>query len=83
GGAGRAHFTLHANYGTPSALAVRSTIETTLDDKWRKVDLSFSSFPDFPVVSTDWFSIEFSGEGPREFLVDDLRLLGRWKLPGD
>jgi hypothetical protein len=83
GGSGRARFRLHANAGTTNALAVTSTIEATLDDKWRKVDLSFSSFPNFPVVGADWFSIEFSGEGPREFLVDDLRLLGRWKLPGD
>lgn len=83
GGSGRARFTLHANAGTPGALAAASTLEATLDDKWRKVDLSFSSFPNFPVVGTDWFSIEFRGDGPREFLVDDLRLLGRWKLPGD
>jgi len=83
GGNGRARFTLHSHHGTTNAFAVSSTIEAALDDKWRKVDLSFSSFPNFPVVNTDWFSIEFSGEGPREFLVDDLRLLGRWKLPGD
>lgn len=83
GGTGRARFTLHANHGATNAVAVASTIEATLDDKWRKVDLSFSSFPNLPVVGTDWFSIEFSGDGAREFLVDDLRLLGRWKLSGD
>lgn len=83
GGAGRARFTLHAGYGTTNAVAAVSTIEAALDDKWRKVDLSFSSFPNFQTVGTDWFSIELSGEGPREFLVDDARLLGRWKLPGD
>lgn len=83
GGSGRARFTLHANAGTTNAVAATSTIEAALDDQWRKVDLSFSSFPNFQVVGTDKFSIEFSGEGPREFLVDDLRLLGRWKLPGD
>lgn len=83
GGAGRARFTLHAGYGTTNAVAAVSTIEATLDDQWRKVDLSFSSFPNFQAVGTDWFSIELSGESPREFLVDDVRLLGRWKLPGD
>lgn len=83
GGSGRARFTLHANASSTNAISALSTIEAVLDDKWRKVDLSFSSFPNFPVVGTDSFSIEFSGEGPREFLVDDLRLLGRWKLPGD
>lgn len=82
-GGGHARFTLHANHGATNAVAAISTIEAVLDDKWRKVDLSFSSFPNFPVVGTDWFSIEFTGERPREFLVDDLLLLGRWKLPGD
>ncbi|MEQ2008959.1 MAG: hypothetical protein ABMA26_19430 [Limisphaerales bacterium] len=83
GGSGRSRFTLHANAGTTNAISALSAVEAALDDKWRKVDLSFSSFPNFPVVGTDLFSIEFIGEGPREFLVDDLRLLGRWKLPGD
>jgi hypothetical protein len=83
GGSGKARFTLHAGYGTANAVAAVSTIEAALDDKWRKVDLSFSSFPNFQAVGTDWFSIELSGEGPREFLVDDVRLLGRWKLPGE
>lgn len=82
GGSGRARFTLHTNAGSMNEIAAVSTIETTLDDKWRKVDVSFSSFPNLPVVGVDLLSIEFSG-GAREFLVDDLRLLGRWKLPGD
>ncbi len=83
GGSGRARFALHAHAGTPQAAVTISTIEATLTDKWQRVDLSFSSFPKFSGVGTDWFSIEFSGTGAQEFLVDDLRLLGRWKLPGD
>lgn len=83
GGQGVARFALHADAGTTNAVSAVSTVEATLDDKWRKVDLSFSSFPNFPVVGTDSFSIELSGEGPREFLVDDVRLLGRWRLPGE
>jgi hypothetical protein len=83
GGRGRARFTLHAGYGTPGAVAVTSTLEAELDDQWRKVDLAFSSFPNLQPVGVDWFSVEFSGEGPREFLVDDVRLLGRWRLPGE
>jgi hypothetical protein len=83
GGSGQARFTLHAHAGTTNAVVTSSTIEAPLDDKWRKVDLSFSSFPNFPVVGTDRFTIQFSGEGPQEFLVDDMRLLGRWRLSGD
>lgn len=83
GGAGKARFTLHAHAHTRQAESVASVVEATLNDKWQRVELSFSSFPKFPQVSADWFTIEFSGQGPQEFLVDDLRLLGRWKLPGD
>ncbi len=83
GGTGQVRFTLHAHAHTINAVAVVSTVEAAVDDRWRKVDLSFSSFPNFPVVNADLFSIEFTGEGPREFLVDDLRLLGRWRLAGD
>ncbi len=83
GGTGKARFTLHAYAHSPQAVSVGSLIEAVLDDKWQRVELSFSSFPNFPHVSADWFTIEFSGAGAQEFLVDDLRLLGRWKLPGD
>lgn len=82
-GTGRARFTLHANADTADAIAVSSTVEVELSAQWQRVELHFSSFPNFPVVATDRFSIEFRGEGPREFLVDDLRLLGRWRLPGE
>ncbi len=83
GRAGVARFSLHAQSGTTNAVVIASTIEAALDDQWRKVDLAFSSFPNFPVVGTDRFTIQFSGEGPTEFLVDDVRLLGRWRLPGE
>ena len=83
GGNGSVRFALHAQSGTTNAVVVGSTLEAPVDDQWRKVDLSFSSFPNFPVAGTALFSIEFSGEGPREFLVDDVRLLGRWRLPGE
>lgn len=83
GRAGTARFMLHANAGTATAQAVASTITAQIDDRWRKVDLAFSSFPNLPILGTDWFSIEFTGEGPAEFLLDDVRLLGRWRLPGE
>lgn len=83
GGAGRARFTLHAHAHTSQAQSVPSLLEVTLDDRWQRVELSFTSFPKFPLVNADWFTIEFSAPTPQTFLVDDLRLLGRWKLPGD
>lgn len=83
GGNGFVRFALHAQSGTTNAVVIGSTVEAPVDDRWRKVDLSFTSFPNFPVVGTDRFSLQFSGEAPAELLVDDVRLLGRWRLPGE
>ena len=80
-GGGQVRFTLLANaYGTNQVIAVFPQT-TMLRDRWQRVDLPFNALPKFPLGSLDFFTIEFLGDGPREFLVDDLSLLGRWKLP--
>ncbi len=80
-GGGQVRFTLLANaYGTNQVIAVFPQT-TVLRDQWQRVDLPFNALPKFPLGSLDFFTIEFLGDGPREFLVDDLSLLGRWKLP--
>jgi hypothetical protein len=79
-GAGRARFTFLANaYATNQIVGVHS-LEAALDDQWQRVDLLFAGLPKFPIGELDLFSIEFLGDTAREFLVDDLSLLGRWKL---
>ncbi len=80
-GGGQVRFTLLANaYGTNQTIAVFPQT-TVLRDQWQRVDLPFSALPKFPLGDLDFFTLEFLGDGPREFLVDDLSLLGRWKLP--
>ena len=80
-GSGQARFTLLANaYGTNQVIGVFPHV-TVLRDRWQRVDLLFSALPAFPLGNLDFFTIEFLGVGPREFLLDDLSLLGRWKLP--
>jgi hypothetical protein len=32
------------------------------------------------LANVDWFTIEFIGVGPRDFLIDDLQFLGPWKI---
>ena len=44
------------------------------------MELFFSALPRLSLGAVDLFAIEFVADGPREFLVDDLQLLGPWKL---
>lgn len=80
-GEGRARFTLHAHAFSPDQIISTATNVTALNPEWQKVELPFNAFPKLPVSEIDLFTIEFIGNGPQEFLVDDLQLLGRWKLP--
>jgi hypothetical protein len=80
-GGGKVRFTLLAHaYGTNQVIGVFPQV-TVVRDQWQRVDLPFNALPKFPLGNLDFFTIEFLGDGPREFLVDDLSLLGRWKLP--
>ena len=78
---GVVRFHLHAHADTPHATSATSSIVVTARDQWQRVDLAFTSFGQFNFASMDRLTIEFTGDG--ELLVDDLRLLGRWRLPGD
>lgn len=78
-GSGQARFTLHADAFNTNQVVAVSSIEAQLNDQWQKVSLPLASFPKLPVGSVDWFTIEFIGRGPIDFLVDDLQLLGPWK----
>jgi hypothetical protein len=82
-GRGRAKFTLHTNAFTPGQSVVPSTIQAELTDQWEKVDLPLGSFPKLRPDDVDWFTLEFIGQGPEDFLVDDLQLLGPWRSLGD
>ena len=80
-GGGQVRFTLLANaYGSNQVIGVFPQT-TVLREQWQRVDLRFNALPKFPLGNLDFFTLEFLGEGPREFLVDDLSLLGRWQLP--
>ena len=79
-GTGRARFTLLAHaFTTNQVVAVRAG-EVPLTAQWQRVELPFDTFPKISRGAIDLFTIEFMADGPREFLVDDLQLLGRWRL---
>ncbi|MBI3852910.1 MAG: hypothetical protein HY298_21865 [Verrucomicrobia bacterium] len=79
-GIGHARFTLFANAFATNQVVSVSSIEAKLNNRWQKVELPFTSFPTLPLANVDWFTIEFIGTGPRDFLIDDLQLLGPWKI---
>jgi hypothetical protein len=79
-GVGTAQFTLFAN-----AFATNQTVQTTtnlvrLTPRWQRVDLPFNTFPKIPRGEIDFFTLEFTGADRQEFWVDNLSLLGRWRL---
>ncbi len=82
-GIGKARFALHANAFETNHLTCVSSVEADLTDHWQKVLLPLSTFSNLPVAEVDWFTIEFMGAGPTDFLVDDVQLLGLWKLEGE
>ena len=78
-GRGRARFTLLANASATNQVVSVWPKEPVLTETWQKVDILFGDLPKLPLGAVDLFAIEFIGEGPLEFLVDDLQLLGPWK----
>jgi hypothetical protein len=78
-GTGRARCSLLANAGATNQSIAPWPNDLTLTDRWRKLELSFNALPGLPLGAVDLFAIEFIADGPREFLIDDLQLLGPWK----
>ena len=79
-GPGHARFTLFANAFTTNQVAAVSNAEAAVSPLWQKIDLPFSRFPKFPLSEVDFLAIEFLGTTGCEFLIDDLQMMGRWKL---
>lgn len=79
-GVGAVRFTLMANaFATNQAVAIRLAT-VPIQAEWRCVELPLRSFPRLALAELDFFAIEFLGASGREFLIDDLQMLGRWKL---
>ena len=72
-GTGRARFTLFANAFETNQVLSLSSIEPKLNNRWQKIELPFTSFSKLPLGNVDWFTLEFIGAGPQDFLFDDLQ----------
>ena len=79
-GTGRARFTLLCDASTTNQVVSVWRKEPVMTETWQEVDVLFSDLPKLPLGRVDLFAIEFIGQGPLEFLVDDLQLLGPWRV---
>lgn len=79
-GNGQARFAMKANAFTTNQVTAAFKKVADVTAQWQKVELSFADLGSLPWRGVDVFTIELIGVGPREFLVDDLHLLGPWKL---
>lgn len=77
-GAGTARFALFANAFSTNQLIARRIETMQVTEKWTPAALPFSSFPKLALGDVDLFSVELTAEAGTEFLIDDVRLLGRW-----
>lgn len=79
-GTGQARFAMKAHAFTTNQVTAAFKKVANVTAQWQKVELSFADLGSLPWRGVDVFTIELIGVGPREFLVDDLHLLGPWKL---
>lgn len=79
-GTGKVRFTLLADAHTTNQVVSICPTEPAITEQWQRVDVAFSMFPRLPLANADLLTLEFIGQGPLEFLVDDLQLLGRWRM---
>lgn len=79
-GTGRAKFCLLANAYSPEQKVSVWQRQMTLSEKWQKMDLFFSELPGLELKAVDLFTVELIGTGPMEFLLDDVQLIGPWRM---
>lgn len=79
-GPARARFTLLAHAGDTHELAAVHERTVELDTAWQDVNLLFADFPEIPLVAVDALLVEILGKESQTVLLDDLQLLGPWRL---
>jgi hypothetical protein len=79
-GRGTARFALHENAFSPQHVVAQRRESVSVSTNWAETRLLFTSFPKFTLGEVDLFSIELSGEPGTEFFIDDLQLLGPWRM---
>jgi hypothetical protein len=79
---GSAKFSLTSYAHTEAQTVATSRITAKISSEWQAVDLTLDSFGTTTPAGIDLFTIEFVGQGPVDFSVDDIQYLGRWRVKG-
>ena len=79
-GTATATFTLFANAYSTNQIIARRAGAVGVSAQWTMVVLPFYSFPRIPLGEIDLFSIELTAKSGTEILLDDVQLLGRWRV---
>ena len=78
-GTGRIRLTILANAFTTNQVAITDE-GAKVSAHWEKLDVPFRRFPNLPLSEVDFLAFELLGDSGCEFLMDDVQMLGRWKL---
>ena len=78
--AGRARFSFLSHAFTTNQLVAEFPRTVPVGNAWQKAELHFDTLSAFKPAELDLVTIEFHGAAGTEFLLDDLSLLGRWRL---
>jgi hypothetical protein len=79
-GVGTARFTVLANAWSTNQVVMPFPKDVSVAAQWQRIDLPFSELSNPLLGAIDLFTVEFTSNGPTEFLMDDFQLLGGWKL---
>lgn len=73
-------WTFITDYGTTNQMVFPSPAVQSLDSRWVKVETVFDVIPPELRGQLDLVTVEIEAEPPREVLLDNVHLLGRWRL---
>jgi len=79
-GTGSVRCSLQARSSTTNQVIGAWPRAAAAGDHWQKIDLTLAQLPILPWRSVDLLVMEFRAPSATEFLLDDVQLLGPWKL---
>ena len=74
-GEGHARFTLWSDAFSSQQSQRVFEEEPLITDRWKRIELIFSKLAPVSIARVDFFSVEVIGDGPCDFLLDDLEMM--------
>lgn len=79
-GQAQLRWTFITDYGTTNQLVFPSPVSHTIGNRWTKMETLFDSIPEAHRSELDWVTLEVQSDNAGAVLLDNLHLLGRWRL---